>query len=142
MAVDNNSATNNVPIFGCPGTVTVGAEGSARTWILTGITVTPGSDLAEVRDSNGMIVSRTHFNLDGSGNNRSTTISINAIPIGSDAAAALTTSALVDNGTTFVVASSTVAGANGTWETTSMTTTGSNTDHASLTLNGIWAVTN
>lgn len=141
MATDNNSATNNVPIFGCPGTITP-SGGSALTWILTGITVTPGSDMAEVRDSSGMIVSRTHFNLDASGNNRSATISINAVPIGADAAAALTAGALLDNGTIFAVASSTVPGANGNWEVTSMTTSGTNTDHVTLTLNGVWAVTN
>lgn len=140
MATDNNSATNNVPIFGCPGTVSVSA--SARTWILTGITVTPASDLAELRDSAGMVISRTHYNLDASGNNRSTTIQIQAVPVGSDAAAALTTSALIDNGTVFTVASSTVAGANGDWECTGMSTSGTNTDHVTITLNGVWAVTN
>lgn len=147
---DSNAATNKVPIFGVPGTVTVESntlgtmEGSARTWDITGISVTPGADLVEHRDSLGSVVSRTHFNLDGSTNqvNRSTTISITFIPVGADAAAALTAGALVRNGKKFTVASATVPGANGDWECTGCTASGSNVDEVSCTLNGVWHVAN
>ena len=141
MATTNNSATNNVPIFGCPGTITP-AGGSALSWILTGITVTPGSDIAELRDGSGMIVSRTHYNLDGSKNSRSATISINAVPISDTAPNALTAGALIDNGTVIAITNSTVPGANGSWEVTSMTASGTNTDHVTVTLNGVWSVGN
>ena len=151
MATTNTSATNHVPIFGLPGTVkvytggsesSVGTPGTAKTWILTGITVSPSEDIAELRDSNGMVVSRTNFNQDASGNNRNTTLTLNAVPVGSDAAAALTAGGILKGGTVIKVENSTVPGANGDWNVRSVSANGTNTDHATITVNASWAVTN
>jgi len=151
MATTNNSATNNVPIFGLPGTVkvytggsesSVGTAGTAKTWILTGITVSPSEDIAELRDSNGMVVSRTNYNQDSSGNNKNTTLTINAVPVGADAAAALTAGGILKGGTVIKVESSTVPGANGDWHVRSFSASGTNTDHVTITINASWAVTN
>ena len=144
MSYDSNAAANHVPIFGGPGTITPEGEGDARTWDLSSIAVADGSDLAEHRDANGMIVARTHFNGDGSGNvvNRSRTITITAAPVGSDAAAALSDGALLKRGMTFTVAGSTVPGANGLWECTGCQANGTNVDHVTITITGVWSVTN
>lgn len=142
MAYDSNIAAGKTPIFGVPGTVTVEGEGSARTWDITGITVSPGSDLVEARDAAGMIVSRTHFNLDASGINRSTTIQITALPVGAALADAVTASATIINGKKFTVASAKVPGANGSWECTGYSATGANVDNTTITLTGVWSVDN
>jgi hypothetical protein len=142
MAYDSNAATGKVPIFGVPGTVTVEGEGTARTWDITGITVTPGNDLVSARDSDGMVVSRTHFNLSSAGVNRETTIQITALPVGTDVAAAVTAAAPIVNGKLVTVASAKVPGANGVWECTGYSGSGSNQDNVTVTFNGVWSVTN
>lgn len=144
MSYDANAATNHIPIFGVPGTLTVTGEGSARELDFTGVSVSDGNDLVEHRDGNGMIVSRNHFNGDGSSPvvSRSRTITVTAVPVGSDAADALTNGAMIPRGTTFTIASSTTPGANGLWECTQCQATGSNTDNVSVTISGVWSVTN
>lgn len=144
MSYNQNAASNHVPIFGVPGTVTVTGEGSARELDFISVAVSDGSDLVEHRDSAGMIVSRNHFNGDGGSPiaNRSRTLTITAVPVGSDAADALANGAAIPLGTTFTVASSTVPGANGLWECTGYQSSGSNTDNVSVTITGVWAVTN
>ncbi len=144
MSYEQNAATNHVPIFGVPGTVEVATSdspityGSAKGWDITGIQVSDGNDLVEHRDAAGMIVSRTHFNRDGSGNNRSKTITITFFPVGADAATALSGAAVVPTGTRFRIASSTVPGANGVWECTGYSCSGTNVDNVTGTLTGVW----
>lgn len=141
MAYTTNATSNKVPAFGVPGTVTP-SGGSAKTWDIMSITVTPGNDLVEHRDANGMIASRTYYNNDSTGENRSTTISITAIPVGAARSNAASAADLLHNGTIFAVASADIAVANGNWEVTSMTWEGANTDNATITLNGVWATAN
>lgn len=146
MSYSAVATTNKVPIFGVPGTVKVGAEVHTRSWDITSITVTPGSDLWEGRDANGKIVSRIHFNQVGSagtpGVNRSTTITINYTPVDDTAEHAFAEGVIIPNGTTFLVADSTVPGANGTWECTGNTATGTNTEATTMVLNGVYAASN
>ena len=144
-----NAAANEVPIFGVAGTVKLDEspgpyEATARTWDIVSVSVNPGSDLAEHRNAVGTIKSRTHFNLDGGSpqRNRSTTISITFIPVGATAGAAATAGALIANGRKFKVESCSVPGADGNWEVTGCSPSGSNTDNVSVTLNGVWAVDN
>jgi len=145
----SNAAANHVPIFGVAGTVKLDAspgpfEATARDWDLVSVAVNPGSDMVEHRSGLGTIKSRTHFNLDGGTpqRNRSTTITITFIPVGSTAGAAATAGALITNGRKFKVESCSVPGADGIWEVTGCSPSGANTDNVSVTLNGVWAVDN
>lgn len=146
-----NAAANHVPIFGVAGTVKLdgGSPGpfdgvSAKDWDIVSVAVNPGSDMVEHRNSVGTIKSRTHFNLDGAANqrSRSTTITITFIPIGTTAGAAATAGALITNGRKFKVESCSVPGADGIWEVTGCSPSGTNTENVSVTLNGVWAVDN
>lgn len=145
----SNAAANSVPIFGVAGTVKLDAspgpfEATARTWDLVNVAVTPGSDMVEHRSGIGTVKSRTHFNLDGGTpqRNRSTTITITFLPVGASAGAAATAGALIANGRKFKVESCSVPGADGIWEVTGCSPSGSNTDNVTVTLNGVWAVDN
>lgn len=145
----SNAAANSVPIFGVAGTVKLDAspgpfEATARTWDLVSVSVNPGSDMVEHRSGLGTVKSRTHFNLDGGTpqRNRSTTITITFLPVGASAGAAATAGALIANGRKFKVESCSVPGADGIWEVTGCSPSGSNTDNVTVTLNGVWAVDN
>lgn len=145
----SNAAANEVPIFGVAGTVKLDAspgpyEATARTWDFVSVSVNPGADMVEHRSALGTIKSRTHFNLDGGSpqRNRSTTISITFIPVGATAGAAATAGALIANGRKFKVENCSVPGADGNWEVTGCSPSGSNTDNVSVTLSGVWAVDN
>lgn len=145
----SNAAANSVPIFGVAGTVKLDAspgpfEATARTWDLVSVSVNPGSDMVEHRSGLGTVKSRTHFNLDGGTpqRNRSTTITITYIPVGASAGAAATAGALIANGRKFKVESCSVPGADGIWEVTGCSPSGSNVDNVTVTLNGVWAVDN
>lgn len=145
----SNAAANSVPIFGVAGIVKLDAspgtfEATERSWDLVSVTVNPGSDMVEHRDGIGTVKSRTHFNLDGGTpqRNRSTTITITFLPVGASAGAAATAGALIANGRKFKVESCSVPGADGIWEVTGCSPSGSNTDNVTVTLNGVWAVDN
>lgn len=141
MAYTTNAATNKVPAFGVPGAVTP-VGGSALTWDIISISVTQGNDLVEHRDANGKIVSRTYFNQEtntATAHNASTTISISAIPVGSNRAGAVTAAAHIANGEKFSVAGADIIGSL-YWECTGLTHENANTDNATVTLTGVLAV--